>query len=194
MGRKWVRVFHYKIARPEIAEKANFIRNANKEIIQIGVSLRSFISYFEQRPSYEFRDIVANLIKRGIRFRNFILDPNCPLAKEYSYYVDEKLRKDELSKRCESSIKKLKEIGKEFDEVKKGAFEIFTYDNIPRFFMLCVDPEEENGKMMISFYIYGYRRADAPVLFIEKSHDPELFSKYYECAKRLISQSKVLST
>ncbi|MFZ1617775.1 MAG: nucleotide-binding protein, partial [Flavobacteriales bacterium] len=44
----------------------NFLKTAVKEIIIIGLSLRSFIGYFESRPKKEIRLPIVEALKRGV--------------------------------------------------------------------------------------------------------------------------------
>jgi hypothetical protein len=47
--------------------------------------------------------------------------------------------------------------------------ELFGYSHIPCFHAVCVDPRTELGRMTVSNYLHGIKRAEAPVFQFSKS-------------------------
>ncbi|MCB0628546.1 MAG: hypothetical protein KDD15_02400, partial [Lewinella sp.] len=57
--------FHDK-GRLQIREKVDFFATAEKEVIEFGITLNTFSSYFYNRNEYEFKQPVRALLERGV--------------------------------------------------------------------------------------------------------------------------------
>lgn len=123
-------------ARRSIIEKAAFIQNAKSEVIELGIALRTFSGYFEQRPSKEFKDNVLELLRRGVVFKCIAMNPDCEIAAKYAEDRDE----SELLDRIRTSLRNLKALSNEFSQLGvPGKFEIYVYSHVPYFHAVCVD-------------------------------------------------------
>lgn len=180
--------------RVSIPHKTAFISTAQKEVIEVGIRLKTFTEYFFSRKDKEYKEYVVALLKRGVCFKGYLLDPECNEAR---LYFDDRARADELEKDSVGEMKKVLEkltrlIG-EFDRQRyPGSFEIYLYRHIPCNHFLVVDHEAEGGKMMVSHYMYGVRRAECPVWEFTRSDQPELFAKYAVSLKAFIKEARAL--
>lgn len=175
--------------------KIEFMRMAQHEIIELGVKLGAFVSYFTQRRPKEYKEEVAKLLKKGVRFHCYTLEPSWQEAG--MYFNDRALiQPDELGALKESvrNIEKLQRIAQEFKDAKlTGTFELYAYRHIPYLHILAVDPETPHGKMMISPYLYGVPRSEAPVWEFTKKDEPELFKTYQRTLSAITKDAKPLT-
>lgn len=175
--------------------KIEFMRSAQHEIIELGVKLSAFVGYFTQRKPKEYKEKVVELLKKGVRFHCYTLDPSWQEAG--MYFNDRALiQPDEFGALKESvrNIEKLQRIAHEFKDAKlTGTFELYAYRHIPYLHILAVDPDTPNGKMMISPYLYGVPRSEAPVWEFTKKDEPELFKTYQRTLGAIIKDAKLLT-
>lgn len=172
-----------------ISEKVAFMQDAKCEIIELGIGLTTFAGYFTDRRPAEFKDHIVKLLKQGVTFKCMLLNPDCSVAKEYAVDRKEKTLLEEIR----TSIRDLKEQQNEFKRLNlKGSFEIYIYRHFPYFHAVCVDPEMAEGLMTLSHYIYGTRRAEAPVFQFCKALNKEIFAKYWFSIRELLRQSERL--
>jgi len=187
-GRKIPFTIHEK-GRLPIDQKVAFMQNAKREVIELGVGLTTFAEYFVSRGGYEFKDHVTRLLKRGVNFKCMLLDPNHKVARECR--ID--LAEPSLVNDIRSSIKGLKKQQGYFKSLKlDGIFEIYAYRRMPYFHAVCVDPETDDGRMTLSHYLHGVRRAETPVFQFCKAVNKDMFEKYWLSIKELLVGSKLL--
>lgn len=182
--------FHEE-GRLPIHQKVAFFSTAQKEIIEFGVTLNTFTSYFSQRSDSEFKSHVEVLLEKGVHFKCFLLDPDCNEAR---LYFDDRKRSKEEPRGIETireSIRKLAKIQKEFQGAGyAGNFKIYTYKHVPYNYFMTVDSDTVNGKMMISHYIYGVSRANCPVIEFSKSENKSLYKKYWTSLQLIVKDAK----
>jgi hypothetical protein len=187
-------VFHSE-GRVPIHYKTNFINSAQSEIIEVGTRLKTFTEYFFSRNEQEYKAHIITLLKKGVNMRFYMLDPDCNEAR--LYFADRaKVQEDENDSINEMKkiLSKIQKIHSEFETEKfKGSFEVYLYKHLPTNHFFVVDGHLSDGKMMTSHYLYGLRRAECPVMEIDKRLQPLLFKKYFksmllftERAKRVI--------
>ncbi len=181
--------------RLPISEKVAFISTAQFEVIEFGVTLHTFASYFINRGEWEFASKIEALLEKGVNFKCYLLDPECNEAR--LYFDDRKRVQPHEAKSIETIrqvIQQLIQIQNGFIEKKlAGAFEIYTYKHIPYNHFLAVDGHSVNGKMMISHYIYGESRANCPVIEFEKSANSTLYKRYWNSLQQLIQHAKPIN-
>jgi len=169
--------------RVSTQQKTAFFANAKKEVIEVGVRLNSFSSYFFSQKETAYRQPMIDLLKRGVNVKGYLLDPD---SQEARIYFEDRARAQATEKDAiediKTVIKKLKVVCAEFEAMKlNGKFEIFLYKHIPYNLFFVVDGgEKEGAQMMVSPYLYGVKRADCPVMEITKKENAHLFRKYYE--------------
>lgn len=172
-------VFHTD-GRVSIPYKTGFIAGAQKEVIEVGVRLKTFSDYFFSRNDSEYKDFIARLLKKGVTFRGYLLDPEATLTR---LYFDDRILVQETEAdavyEMKKVVEKLKRVAREFEQTKTpGAFEIYLYKHIPYNHFLAVDPHLPGGKMMVSHYMYGVLRAKCPVWEFTRARQADLFDKY----------------
>lgn len=186
-------VFHAE-GRLAIHKKVAFFESAQREVIEMGVTLNTFSSYFFSRNDREFKIPVERLLEKGVRYKCYLLDP---ASNEARIYFEDRNREqgDEIRKieTIQESIRRLERIKQEFDEAgHPGTFEIFTYKHIPYNYFMAVDGATPNGKIMASHYLYGIPRAKCPVVEFSKSESHELFRLYWNSLQKLTKGAKSL--
>jgi hypothetical protein len=179
--------FFHEGGRMSIPEKVAFLEDAQSEIIEIGTSLRSFVGYFEQRPYNEFRKPIESLLEQGRNFKLALMDPDSEITIAYAHDRGE----EKLIENIQYAIEKLCELKEEFEAAQlPGAFETYIYPHFPYCYMMLVDPDTPNGKVLVSHYLFTTKRADTPVIEVYKAVNPILFEQYHRVAKKLLASSK----
>lgn len=184
-------VFHTE-GRVAIQYKTNFIQEAQSEIIEVGTRLKTFTEYFFSRNEQEYKAHIVALLKRGVNMRFYMLDPH---SQEARLYFDDRARGQEEEKdsiiEMQKVIQKIEKIHAEFAAEKyKGTFEVYYYKHLPTNHFFVVDGHLPQGKMMTSHYLYGLRRAECPVLEIDKRSQAVLFKKYFKSLQAFIKDAK----
>lgn len=170
----------YFDGRVSIRHKTDFISSAQKEVIEVGVRLKTFADYFNSRKEKEYKDYITTLLERGVNFKAYMLDPECQEARMY-FDDRQKVQEEEAEAVFEMKrvVEKLRRLVREFEQRGyRGKFEVFLYRHIPYNHFLVVDAQEKGAKMMISHYIYGVKRADCPVWEFTRSAPDHLYAKY----------------
>ncbi len=180
-------IYVYELGRMPIHEKVTFFENASNEVIEFGLSLSTFASFFVQRPAHEYKKPVKHLLSRGVNFKCLVLNPDSEIAAMYAKDRGE----DGLVVKIQNSIKSLSQLRDEFHSYElSGSFEIYTYNHFPYCYILFVDPLEKAGRAYISHYMHGVKRADTPILEVHKSSNPILFEKYYKRVEEILKTSE----
>jgi len=173
--------------RLSIHEKVTFMQKARTEIIEIGSGIREFTRYFNSRSPSEFKDPVKKLLTKGVALRCFAVDPVWILK-----VVKFSTRKKEYYKQINQTLIQLHKIRREFRESGISTkFEIRTYRGMPRYHALCVDLNKPTGRMIISNYLPGIKKAECPVFQFSKSSNPKMFETYNNSIKGIIKNSKI---
>jgi len=180
--------------RVSIQQKTKFISGAQKELIEVGVRLKTFADYFISRKEKEYKDYISDLLRKGVNVKGYLLDPD---SNEARLYFEDRARAQDSEADAIAEMKKvvekLRRLVREFEQRKyPGAFQIFLYKHIPHNHFLVVDRHAEGARMMVSHYIYGVRRAECPVWEFSKSGHPELFGKYAGSLEHCIRDARPL--
>lgn len=180
--------------RIPISHKVEFLSSAQNEILEFGVTLSTFCSYFFSRNDQEFKVPIIKLLEKGINYKCYLLDPECNEAR---LYFDDRARISEDDKKGPEKIKetinKLRRIRDEFQKAEYlGTFQIYTYKHVPYNYFTTVDRGKPIGKIMVSHYIYGESRANCPVMEISRKESPTLFRRYSDSLTRLIKKANVV--
>ena len=178
--------------RLPISKKVELLSNAQKEVIEFGITLRTYTSHFINRAEWEFKTHIESLLDRGVNIKCYLLNPECNEAR---LYFDDRMRvRGESSKGVETikeSIFNLCKVREEFiKKGKSGTFEIFTYKHIPYNHFMSIDGTSINGKMIVSHYIYGESRANCPVLEFSKDRSRALYKMYWNSLRLLMKDAK----
>ena len=183
----------YEGGRLEIEEKVAFFSTAQREIIEFGVTLNTFSSYFYSRKASAFRVPVIQLLEKGVNLNCYLLDADCNAARLYFEDRKKVLPEDKGLGKIKESIEKLKAFQEELKSLSlKGKVALYSYKHVPNNYFHMVDGNTTAGKMMTSHYLYGERRASSPVFKFTKKDNRDLFRLYKNSLKNLIKGAKLL--
>jgi hypothetical protein len=180
--------------RVPVQYKTAFFANAQHEVIEIGVRLNTFSSYFTSQNDQVYKAHIIKLLERGVNIKGYLLDPESNEARIYFHdrakvQIKENDAIDEMKRVKEN----LRSLVREFAQMGlKGKFEIYEYKHIPYGNFFVVDGAEPDGKMMMANYIYGIRRAESPVWEFSKKANPPLYRKHWESVQKFIADAKKL--
>lgn len=187
-------VMTYFDGRVSISHKTAFISSAQKEVIEVGIRLKTFADYFISRKEKEYKDYISTLLERGVNFKAYMLDPDCQEARMY-FEDRKKVQEEEADAVLEMKrvVEKLRRLVREFAQrAYRGKFEVYLYRHIPYNHFLLVDPQEKGAKMMVSHYIYGIKRADCPVWEFTRNAPEQLYAKYEKSLGDYLRDAKPL--
>lgn len=182
----------YEHGRISIAEKLSWMQEAQDEIIEFGLRLNAFTSYFYHRNEFEFKRPLLNLLDAGVNLKLYMINPE---SNEARLYFNDRARIDpEESDSIElikGGSKRLLRIAKEvaLNELA-GSVQLFNYSHIPHSHFLIIDGKKNSGVIFVANYLYGVKRADCPVVRVSKQKNPDLFNKYYNSFKSLSTGAK----
>jgi hypothetical protein len=183
--------FHTE-GRVSIQHKTDFFLTAQSEIIEVGTRLKTFSEYFFSRNEQEYKAHIVALLKRGVKMRFYMLDP---ASNEALLYFQDRAKFQEEEKDSINEMKKVlervKKVHAEFEKEKFiGSFEVYLYKHLPTNHFFVVDGNLPDGKMMVSHYLFGLRRAECPVMEIDKRHQILLYKKYFKSLNLFIADAK----
>lgn len=182
LGKQSNGVFVYERGRPDLKQKLALYLQAKDEVIELGTTLRTFTSYFEQYPAAEFRDPIFKMISSGVRFTCLLSSPESMIARMEGADRQQKL---------ENSLLKLSEFAKEFSSTTSTAqFRVLTYSNPPTFAAIVIDGTTEESQILFSPYLFGLRFAESPAFLVRRSTHPMLFSKIWTCIQNHLRDTK----
>jgi hypothetical protein len=119
------------------------LRNARKEIFCIGLGFYQFLP--------EKRDLILARIREGCSFRFLMFNPN----SEHAAALDESLGygTDSLINFLRAQQNYFIEFAKSLNEQQLGGrLQVKTYDLVPTFGAIAVDPNESGGCLIVEFY------------------------------------------
>ncbi len=175
--------------RPSIIQKADFIGDARKQIIEFGIRLRTFSEYFISSNEALYKARVIERLKAGVDMDCYVLYPDSQEARIYFEDRSKVLASEKKAlEKAKEAIENLKAVGEEFvSGGYRGRFRLWQYRHIPYNHFLAIDPEESYGKIQFSPYLYGVRRAECPVWEVCQEKQPTLYKKYWwslQCAMK----------
>ena len=175
-------------------KKVAFFQSCQKELIEFGIKLENFASYFEKYGDDAYQNHIITLLKNGVNVKCYMIDPNSERARIYfedrnKAYEDSS--ETEAFKRLPSIKKRLIKIAKRLnDKGHKGQFQVYTYDHIPYNHFLTVDKDSPHAKMLVAHYIYGIARSKSPLLVFSKKEQPALYDLYLESLEKMTQDAK----
>lgn len=179
--------------RINVSDKVLFYEQAQQEIIEIGLRLRSFTSYFTTKREGAFHDPIRQKLEEGVDFKCYVLNPKSSLAKRY--FDDRALKIPKERQSLEESpqvIANLAQTCKSLNrEGYRGKISLFQYDHFPYFHASVIDGEMETAKMYMSPYLYGVARANTPVIELDKKTQKKLFKRYWDSVKAITTSKKM---
>ncbi len=168
------------------AAKAAFLYEAATEVWEVGLSLRSLVGYFDQRPADEFAAPVRRLLASGVDFVFVLMDPDAPVFRLHADSSGE----PQLPERASASMRRLKEIAAQCAaDGLPGTISVRLAQQLPTCNLLMVDPRGPAGRCLATPYLAGIRRADTPVAEVRRSAHPRLFEAYTAYAEAMLGSS-----
>ena len=178
--------------RMPITQKVAFFRSAQKEVIELGVTLNKFTSNLYSGGLEESRLPIEKLLEKGVDYKCYIMNPDGNKGK---LYFDDRASTNSIelhyAQKIKDNIEKLKTIQSEFSVKNfKGNFEVYTYDHVPYNYFMIVDGGTPICKMLASHYLFGLRRAESPMLQFSRQDQPALYRKYWQSFSALVKNAK----
>lgn len=165
----------YPEGRMSIQDKTRFARQARKQIKEFGTGLTAFATYFTGHRNEEFKDHIKRLLERGVNLDCYGLAP----SSQWVEFVKQTSGPDYVEATARARDDILKERNAFIAEGLPGELRYFEYDHVPEFHGFCLDPDDEvNAQILISFYLPGMERKEAPVYQVSRHGNPNLFGKY----------------
>ena len=179
--------------RLHISDKVRFFSTAKNEMIEFGLTLNTFTSYFFRRRPDEFKLPIHNLLERGVNIKCYLLDPDSNEARMYfedrkNYYLEEGEGIDKIRR----TLTRFKNILEEIDSYGfEGKMEVHIYKHVPHQYSMVIDQNDpHNGKLHISQYLSGELRSHCPVIECARKDNPTLFMLYCSSLQKLMSGAK----
>lgn len=183
----------YEEGRLTIEDKVNFFVGAKKEVIEFGMTLNTFSNYLLSRSEAAYKNHIIQLLKDGVDFKCYLLDPNWQGTKIYFDDRESVCKEGDTGvNKIQSSLRRLKVISDELNTLNhSGQFEVFTYRHFPANYFLAVDISEKSiAKMMVSNYLFGEKRADCPVMSFTRQDQLTLFMRYLQSLNKITKGAK----
>ena len=175
-------IFH-ESGRRQLEKKLAFYGEAKGLVVELGIALSSFVSYFEQRPSEEFRESIRQLLAKGVTFKAVMLDPESGFARAYA----EDTNSPSYVARMQGSRAKLLELSRSYGQQGlAGEFQVYVYSHLPHLHGVFVDPDDGDGYMFVAHYLHGVPRADSPGVEFSRKSNPQMFDSYRRSLSALL--------
>lgn len=165
----------YPEGRMTLQEKTRFARQARVQIQEFGTGLTAFAQYFIVHRPGEFKDHIRRILERGVDLNCYGLAP----SSRWVEFVVQTSGADyvEAAARAREAI--INERNGFVAEGLPGELRYFEYDHVPEFHGFCIDPEDAiNAQILISPYLPGMARAEAPVYQVSRVGHQTLYDKY----------------
>ena len=152
---------------------------AQHEVVDLGTALRTCSQYLMStaRPAF-YRAAVESLLKRGVRYVCFALDPDAEVSETYASLRGE----SGLAARTQDSIRKIEEFARTVAG-SVGSFELYLYSSLPHFAGIAMDRKMSSGLLLYAPYLpnlgerFSIERADSPHVVVTAHTVPTLFGQ-----------------
>lgn len=182
--------------RLKIEQKTDFISDAQSEVLELGLRLKTFADYFFSRNENEYKVHIVKLLQRCVRVRVCLLHPKSQEAQMYfSDRARAKVEEATALDDADKTLERLRRICAEFRAKQyPGFFEIYLYKHLPVAHFLTVDAASDAGKMLFSPYLYGLPRAECPIYEIYKRQQKTLFRKHLQSLDAILKDAQLVET
>lgn len=186
--------YHIYEGRLDVPDKVAFYQKANYEIIEIGIGLRSFTSYFSSKRESAFYEPIVQKLEQGINFKCYILDPEGGFLRRYMEDRSVILPQEfEVLEDMSSIVGQLKKLFVQINrQGYKGTMELYSYNHFPYYHASVIDGDTERGAVCISPYLFGVSRANAPVIEVDRKNYPALYRKYWRSIAAIIESNRTV--
>lgn len=170
-----------------VEEKDRFLRTANELVVELGTGLTTFADYLEgSRPAErKFAEHVVDALKRGVTIACYALDPESEIARQYLADRGEPAYLEGIH----GALRKLTKWKEVVASGLPGSFEVHVYSHFPYLHAMCIDPDSDRARMIVSHYLYETRRADTPYVQLSREENPLLFEKWSHSVEMLIADA-----
>ena len=179
--------------RRDVTDKVEFYQKANFEILEIGIRLKNFRSYFEEKRESAFLDPLRSMLEKGTYFKCYGINPTGNFARRY--IEDRAIAQPSEMDLIDDIPRIANELRDLFIQINregyKGKMELYQYDHFPYYHAMVTDGGTENGNMNIAPYLYGISRANTPVVQVQHRSNRILFKKYWKSIKALTNSQQV---
>jgi hypothetical protein len=158
------------IQRPSEHSKSELLKTAKVDIVDIGSALRTCSGYLisTRRPAI-YRDTVLNLLRQGVKYKCYLLNPDSESTE-----ICEKRLGENLSEKIRSSVKDFKKFQEDNEEIAVN-LELYFYDKDIGQAILGVDAHENDGLLLYSPIVppilsCRLERADLPHYLVSRSN------------------------
>lgn len=159
--------------RNDLPRLADFLSQAKHQIDCVGISLESV-----SRGNY---DTIKNALKRGVRIRLLIFDPQSQFIDDIENLVVSKNMREIIV----GILGTLCRMKTELEPDKAERLEVKTYNVLPAFSMIAIDSDEELGIMHYDPYLAGTAQESRFIYEISKPKHKELFDTIFSTYRNL---------
>ncbi len=182
--------------RVKVEYKTEFFSSAEKEVIEIGLRLNTFTNYFTSLNPTIYKNHIIDLLKKGVDVKAYLIDPE---SNEARLYFEDRARYQRQEKKgtedVQRIIERLAEVVEEINaQGYTGKFHVYKYKHMPYANFFVVDGDAKKGKMIVSHYIYGVKRAEGPSWEFSKQSNNHLFTIYWESVQKYIENAVPIIT
>ena len=179
--------------RIDVSEKVDLYNYAAFEIIEIGIRLKSFRSYFSSKRESAFLEPIFHKLENGVNFKCYVADANGNFLRRY---IEDRTNENQMELDVLKDISEItNELSKLFSSINrdgyKGKMELYHYDHFPYYHASVADGATERGLLYISPYLYGVSRANAPVTQLYRKKNKILYKRYWQSVKAFINSKQV---
>lgn len=159
--------------RNDLPRLADFLSQAKHQIDCVGISLESV-----SRGNY---DTIKNALKRGVRIRLLIFDPQSQFIDDIENLVVSKNMREIIV----GILGTLCRMKTELEPDKAELLEVKIYNVLPAFSMIAIDSDEELGIMHYDPYLAGTAQESRFIYEISKPKHNELFNTIFSTYRNL---------
>jgi hypothetical protein len=168
-------------SRGELPPLKTFLLEAKQEIVFVGVTL--------QTVTGPYLDLTKKLIEKGRTIRFLLLDPKSRFVDDLEgvLYGGRGYKKTIIA-----SLESLCQLKSDLTkvEINQDRLDIRTYDCLPLYSLVVLDPNTEDAKIRIEPFVYNKDAVARPSFLISKKESEAEFQKYWESYLFLRRRSK----
>ena len=117
-------------------------------MIELGIRLRNFMGYFNNKRDSAFAHPLQGLLESGIHFKCYVLDPNGNFGERY--FRDRSLVQFQEKAAMKESPAIIEKLQREFRQLNAqhypGQLELYLYDHFPYYHATVIDGATEQGQ------------------------------------------------
>ena len=178
--------------RPDVAFKAEILREAQGDLYEVGEALNTFQTYITSNMStgmgtdaIGYRDLLEQRLKEGLNVTCLMLDPQFAASSGITNDQPGMVAKIENSKMA------LERFADAMNAKNvKGKFRIYQYHSVPRFAAIYSGTVSGDARLLLSPYIPYAENSSTPVFDLRRSENAELFDKYIDGIQKLLHEAK----